>query len=334
MPSLTLAASIVLVIGLSLVAGFATQRGSLCAVAATRDVIRHGRWHRFVGFLQCAAWAWLLLLLAGFFQLEPVVSASVPDVRLWPRTILLPILGGALFGIGAFINGGCSFGTVSRLGRGEMSYLVSLLAMLAGFWLVAGQWSKWFGPVVQTGTVHDTGLPAVAAWLLRGLLAVLVMVNGVQLFRHRAWQLDAWRKRSWPPVMAVLVIAVCNLGLLHLAGQWPGIAAPVDALRNEPVGLLRWLVLPVFVAGAVLGAVSAKRFRWVTPDRWALIRRSVGGFSMGVGAAWVPGGNARMLLVDVPANHWSGVLAYVAMVVVLLAVIGMAQRIRSSKSRK
>ena len=44
---------------------------------------------------------------------------------------------------------------------------------------------------------------------------------------------------------------------------------------------------------------------------------------MGMGAACVPGGNGKMLLLDFPALRWAGVLAYAAMVLALFVVFGL-----------
>ena len=318
---MTALTSLALIIGLSLAAGFATQRGSLCAVAAARDVVHSGKWHRFAAFAQCAAWAWLLVLFVGWFGPHSTASTTAP---LMLGTPLAAVAGGALFGIGAWINGGCTFGTVARLASGEVSFLVTVVAMLAGLLLAAGRW-----PHTAVVAMPLTGIPALAlaAWLLRGVLAVMLLVGVVQLVRHRVWRWHVWRKNAWPPALAVLVIAVCIFGFLHLVGQRSGVATPVAALQSESKWLGRWLVLPVFVAaGAVLGAVSGGRFRWVAPDGRAWARRSAGGLIMGVGAAGLPGGNGKMLLVDIPAMHWSGVLAFLAMMIVLFTVMVLVPR--------
>ena len=125
------------IVGLSLAAGFATQRGSLCAVEAARDVVLRGRWRRFVAFLQCAGWAWLLLILVGGAGRLPTFAVGNGPVLSEQVPWLVAAIGGALFGIGAWINGGCSFGTLARLGSGEVSFVATLLAMLAGLLLVA-----------------------------------------------------------------------------------------------------------------------------------------------------------------------------------------------------
>jgi toxin CptA len=42
------------------------------------------------------------------------------------------ILGGALLGLGAYVNSACVFGAVARLGSGEWAYLATPLGFYAG----------------------------------------------------------------------------------------------------------------------------------------------------------------------------------------------------------
>lgn len=310
-----------MVVLLSLLAGFSTQRGSLCAVAAAKDVIHKQRWSRFNGFLQCAAWSMLLLVAAQFAGLAQSLPAAGSHSILSSPPWLMPLLGGALFGIGAWINGGCSFGSVARLGSGELSFSLTLLAMVGGYLA--------FNTLgMQAGTV---GAPQWDRynWIIQGLLAAILVLNLRELFRLRAWRLAAWRRQTWPVAMAVWLFALSNIALLLLAGQWPGVTAPADALHGEMVGPLRWLILPLFIGGAVAGAITAGRFTLVAITRRALLRRLAGGFAMGFAAALVPGGNDKMLLVDIPSAHWGGILAYLGMITALFVAVGLSRRVSS-----
>jgi hypothetical protein len=73
-----------------------------------------------------------------------------------------------------------------------------------------------------------------------------------------------------------------------------------------------------FVLGAIVGGLTAKRFRLLYPDLTGLGRRLAGGALMGIGAALIPGGNDRLVLVDVPSLHVHGILAYGAMAAAIL----------------
>ena len=46
----------------------------------------------------------------------------------------LTIVGGLLFGLGAAVNGGCSFGTLIRFAAGDLSFIASFVGMAAGVW--------------------------------------------------------------------------------------------------------------------------------------------------------------------------------------------------------
>ena len=55
-------ATFVMATALVALAGFATQRGTICAVQAGRDVADRRSWARFVSFLECAAWSALIFI--------------------------------------------------------------------------------------------------------------------------------------------------------------------------------------------------------------------------------------------------------------------------------
>ena len=97
-----------------------------------------------------------------------------------------------------------------------------------------------------------------------------------------------------------------------------------------PVAL--WLFLAL-LSGAIASAISNGQFSF-SFDRGMWFRNLVGGFLMGVGAMIVPGGNASLILQDLPALSLHAILAYMAMVIgiavtlmVLGRVMGMAMTV-------
>jgi uncharacterized membrane protein YedE/YeeE len=100
------------------VMGFANQRGSTCTVAALEEVVLKGTVKRLIALFEASLWAaagLVLLNAAGLLASVPVNYAVG----------LGTILGGFLFGLGAFVNRACIFGTVARIGSGELQYLTS-----------------------------------------------------------------------------------------------------------------------------------------------------------------------------------------------------------------
>src|SRR5215470_12640913 len=146
--------------------GFANQRGGTCTVAALEEVVRKGTFKRLVALFEASLWAGaglVLLTAAGVLVSVPVNYAVGAGT----------ILGGALFGIGAFVNRACVFGTVARLGSGEFSYL----AMPIGFYVGSLASMRLPDPAQLDGR---SPVIAASAWL-----AVLVIpITLVRVYTH------------------------------------------------------------------------------------------------------------------------------------------------------
>ncbi len=52
-----------------------------------------------------------------------------------------------------------------------------------------------------------------------------------------------------------------------------------------------------------------------------ILKRTLGGILMGLGALFIPGGNDTLLLIGFPMAAWQAALAYVLIVVTLAALI-------------
>src|SRR3990167_6163071 len=90
--------------------GFAAHRGSLCNVRAVAEIMTGGSAHMLSSLVQAALWVTLLTGLGA------LLLGMAPHPVLAPRPAAWALLGGALFGVGAAINGGCSLSTLHRLG--------------------------------------------------------------------------------------------------------------------------------------------------------------------------------------------------------------------------
>jgi toxin CptA len=308
---------------LSFVAGFALQRGGICAVRAVRDVVEQGRWARFVSFIECAAWALVILVLAQ--SAGAMVKARWPDHQALP----LAFAGGAVFGLGALLNGACAFGSAGRLAAGDLSFL----ALLPGFV---------FGAFIATRLELAASLSALAAW--RATPAA-ESVLGATLVMFAMWRLfTAWRSvgagkhvghsladPKWRPSLAMAVVAFSNVGLMLIVASWPYTTLLLDIAlgRGAEVGL-RGLLVFVFLAGAFAGAVSSGRFRWRGGSLAMLAARLGGGTAMGFGAALIPGGNDALVLLGLPLLQPAALSAYAGMIGAIALGFG-AQRLGRPK---
>jgi hypothetical protein len=91
-------------------------------------------------------------------------------------------------------------------------------------------------------------------------------------------------------------------------------------------------IVSIPVAGAVISAcmlggslVSARfmrrRFTLQWPTIKTILRRTLAGMLMGLGALLIPGGNDALLMIGFPMGAWQAALAYILFVATLAALI-------------
>lgn len=308
-----------LALALAFLAGFALQRGNICAVAAVREGVEEGDWRRFLALSECAAWALLGLLLAAAFGLMPL--------RDWPAqpSLVLAIFGGALFGAGALVNGACAMGTIGRLGAGEFAFL----AMPAGFVLGAVGAYELGARAGRATTAAFMG-PAFALLLAALCLFALFRVwTALHAAPSAAVVKAAIAAPRWAPALAMAVIAFANVALFAVIVSWPYTTLLVDVARGSSRDwALRSMLAIALVVGAVVGAASAGRFAWRMPSLRAFASCFAGGVLMGLGGALIPGGNDALVLIGLPLLQTSAFAAYGAMMAAIAAGF-LARRYRT-----
>jgi toxin CptA len=295
---------------LALVTGFALARGGICAVAAVRQVVEERRWRLFLSFVECAAWALLALIVAN--------TLGVMAIDDWPAHMspVAALAGGALFGAGALINGACAFGSAGRLAAGELSFLSIAPGFLMGVVL-----AHRLGADAVAVTMAAFAITGTALTLLTGTLVLFALWRVWTGFRdapspsHAAVRLAA---PTWPPALAMAVIALTNVGLLLIVFAWPYTALLTDigSGRGKQIALRIALVV-IFLFGAFAGAALARRFKLRTGTSREWTARFVGGALMGLGAAFIPGGNDALVLMGLPLLQPEALAAYAAMVIVI-----------------
>jgi uncharacterized protein len=300
-----------LIDGLLLILTFALgalfSRVSLCAVAAMQQLV--------VG--RDAAGLGRLLLAASGAGLSLLLLAGLLPGRVW-----LPadapfrygvFAGGALLGLGALVNGGCYLGSVLYLGTGNLNYVFTLAGIAVGLRVVATELPSSF--VAMSGLRMPMGLE----WFL-GLggfaLAIIFVLRGKRV------------ATSWPALLAGLLA-----GLVYARQPGWSYGALLQSLLQGRPGLMHWrdnLSALALFGGAVAAAQAAGRAHWQRPALPRALRCSAGGFTMGCGAALVPGGNDTLLLWAIPGLTLYGVLAYATM----LVTIGLAFLLADFKPKR
>ena len=126
-----------------------------------------------------------------------------------------------------------------------------------------------------------------------------------------------------------LSIAAMGITFTVLAVFAPGfsITAWVGTIFSIPVGGA--VISVCLFGGSVVSAIRMRRFmlKWLTIGK--ILRRTLGGVLMGLGALLIPGGNDTLLLIGLPMGAWQAALAYallVASLTVLIAKFGSVAR--------
>lgn len=295
--------------------GFAAHRASVCTVRAVLEIVQSRTAHMLASFLKTALWAALVFGL--LLWLAPGTSTLI---AIDPRPFA--VAGGFLFGIGATMNGACSYSTLQRIADGDLWGLTTLAGMLLGV-------LAWTSLDVRLALTRQADVPvywthagAALPWLLGGL-SVLAACEGWRLWR-RSSPAPRMRARLLAPHYrvgsAALVMGVCAGLLYALHGGWSYTATLRRAVEANARGLpgptlLQLALFAAFFGGMLLSSVQRGSFRLRWRPDGAPWRRLVGGALMGSGAAMVPGGNDTLILTSLPALSAWAVAAFGAVIV-------------------
>jgi uncharacterized membrane protein YedE/YeeE len=284
--------------------GFTVRRARLCSFGAVEDAwMGHDtRRLRIFGLALGVALIGTQLLVV-FGLLSPDISTYVPPALPWFSIAL----GSTLFGVGMALVGTCSFGSLVRLGAGDLRSLIVMIVFGAmAYATLRGMLAAFRIDVLERLAVGVPGavqgdLPSVLQWLggHDGRMALALGGGGVMIAAVFA---DRRLRRSPRLVTAGIV-----LGLGVVLGWWAtGVA--VDAFEIvpraqsltfvSPVGrtLYATLTTPASLAdfgvgsvfGVILGSFASAlydgEFRWEAfDDPYEMRRHLTGAALMGFG---------------------------------------------------
>lgn len=305
--------------------GFAIQRGATCTVAAVDEWVNKRSLKRLASMFEASLWVAGGLLIANAFHVLGAMPAGY--ALTW-----FALLGGALLGIGAFINQACVFGAIARLGSGEWAYVATPVGYYAGCrsveWLLPHNATVPLttpSPVFQAGPV-----------ILVLVLALMFLRVGVPLYElRRAAPGESpvsfftrlrvlLTARLWTPHAATGVIGVTFLFLLLLMGAWAYTDVLAELARGMTANVVaRVALLVALFAGAMFGGWTAGRFKPVRLSAAELARCFAGGVLMGWGSLMIPGSNDGLILLGMPLLWPYAWVAFLAMCVSIgAAMIG------------
>jgi len=279
---------IVAIVGMTSIGlmGFANQRGPICTVGAIREIVTEHRFVRFAALMEAALWVGGGLVVLDGLGLLPRVPHGY---RMGAATVA----GGAVFGLGSFINGTCAIGTIARIGARHWSYLATLVGFALGSMVMGWQ--------VAPEQLDDRSVVLMAsAWLMSTCIVLLVarlLMHGQSIWRASVQPMPS----VWSPYVATTVMGLSFLVVLVTVGSWSYTDTLAALVRGTAFDwALSLLLFTALFVGALIGGWTTDMSGSGLPKGAPAWRCLIGGILMGAGAALVPGGNDSLLLVGMP----------------------------------
>jgi hypothetical protein len=276
------------------VMGFAIQRGATCAVAAVDELVSKRSATRLMAMLEASLWVAVGLVLAqqlhwlGRLPAGYVLSA-------WT------IAGGALLGLGAWVNRACVFGAIARLGSGNLAYLATPLGYYLGCLTVANVFHTRAPTVVSSGAEMQIAVIALAMPLVGLTVWRLYRFFSLKQKSQFATVIGLARAALWSPHGSTIIIGIMFLATIVLVGAWAYTDVLAELARGTAANLpARALMAVALLVGAMVGGYTAGRLRWEGLSLVALLRRLLGGVLMAWGSLLIPGSNDGLILIGMP----------------------------------
>ena len=315
--------ALIIAIICSFIIGLTVNLGSTCAVNAARNFVHRQQADMLVGFGIAIAVAAMIVLPAKWLSPAQIHLASNPEIG------VALITGAVLMGVGAYVNGACLFGTLGRIGKGELRFLGLPLGLAAGFTIEHRQNFLHVPRHLDNPLAQPTFTGGI---ILAGFALLLALCW---------WWLQRAGRRAGAEPAASYWTVQRSMAVLGLFGALQFALVPgstyVDAIQSffRMIPDMKAFATPVLpsiaaLAGTMIAGIWSRRFRIEYPQIGGLARSFAGGLLMGIGGSWIPGGNDTLLLSFLPAAALGGILAYV----VMTATIFLLLMIRRPEGRK
>ena len=303
--------------------GYAIQRGGTCTVAAVDELVNKRSARRLASLVEASLWVAGGLLVAQALRVLPAMPSGFP-LNHWT------VLGGALLGLGAWINGACVFGAIARFGSGQWAYALAPV----GFYLGCVSALRWIGLPQQQKLPHGSPVLQAPAWVAV-LFVVFVLWRLLRPWWGRRGSASALPARAalaarvWAPHAATIVIGITFFFMLMLVGAWAYTDLLADLARGMAASpVARGALLLAMLLGAVWGGWTAGRLRTTPVSAAQMLKCLAGGVLMGWGSLLIPGGNDGLILVGMPLLWPYAWLAFATMGV----TIAVAQLVVKSRA--
>ena len=290
-------------LGGGILLGLAARLGRFCTMGAIEDLLYGGSdrrmrmWGLAIGLSVIGSFA--LMGLGGF---DPQTSYYL-SIRWMP---VAAIIGGLIFGYGMALAGNCGYGSIARLGGGDMRAFVIVLVMGVSAWFTLSGPLAWLRSAAfpQMDVTPDETPPGIAHWLAQATGQNVVMIGvllGIVITLTALARRDFAKDFSallWSAVVATAIVTgwagsyyVATNGFEDLPVVSHSFSAPVgESLLYLMTGSARAPSFAVgsvtgVVLGAFLGSLIKGHFRWEACEDPRELRRQITGAAlMGFGA--------------------------------------------------
>lgn len=292
-----------------IVLGLAARLGRFCTLAAIEDAIfaqdylRLRMWGLAMAVAILGVWSLAALDLVDFSQ------------SLYHRLSLNPVvwvIGGVLFGIGMAFCGTCGYGTLARIGGGDLRALFTFLVLaISAYAAIAGPTALLRIAVLNPLALSSSGsgLPRTVEQIGGAGSLMTTTVTWLVALALIAWCLSSAKFRQ----STKHVFWAIAVGFAIVSGWWATGWLGADPFEPQPLvshtysvplgqtlifvmtmssTALTFGIAAVFgvVVGAFIGASIKREFRWEAPDDAHEMRRHlIGAVLMGTGGVYAGG---------------------------------------------
>lgn len=226
--------------------GFLLQKGDLCGSSGCSEVLLFRSFEKLGGL-----WVCIVTSMSGFALLDLLGWVELsPKPLLW----LSMIVGGAIFGTGMVLAGGCVTGSLFKAGTGNLNSMAALLGIPIGVGAVRYGFLCSFRPHLDQFVILAKDGDSVTLTTITGLsfqtlaliIAVGTLLAALGLARRRKKSPFIWNgkrmnplTRSWKPWQAGL-----GIGLLAMPAYLCSAASGI----NYPIGTTGGMYSAVLLA--------------------------------------------------------------------------------------
>ena len=283
---------------LAILTGMALSRSNMCFMHAAKSA-SEGKFNPLANVLLTVAAATLVFSLVGH------AGWRDPAPWLWPSA--MTIVGAALFGLGARINGSCTIGTMGRLAHGDLGALATFIgggcaALLLPHAKPMGAQPVWFGS-------------AEPVWV--GAVIAIAAIGALLVFR-REGHIDR--------VFEVVFLGGFAALLYSLRGQSSLMDAVTALIQEGRMHANIFVALGGLVVGAIGVALFTGRFQLGVRHPRRIPLEFAGGALMTAGALSIPGASDVVAFYGVPSGSPHAVIGWV----VILATVVLTFRVTNS----